>query len=210
MIAVLDYGIGNLRSAEKALVHLGAEVRVVTDAKDASGASGIVLPGVGAFGASMRALRACGLDVVARKAIENEVPFFGICVGYQMLFGASEESEDERGLDILEGSVVRLRGDVRLPQMQWNTIQRTGMPSEMLGGVTSDEWMYFVHSFVPQPALDAQRYVVATTEYGERIAAAIERGNLWGVQFHPEKSGRSGLALLGRFLAHCEREGREL
>lgn len=210
MIAVLDYGIGNLRSAEKALVHLGAEVRVVTDPKDASGASGIVLPGVGAFGASMRALRSFGLDVVARKAIENEVPFFGICVGYQMLFGASEESQDERGLDIFEGTVVRLRGDVRRPQMQWNTIQRTGMPSEMLGGNTRDEWMYFVHSFVPQPARDAQRYVVATTEYGERIAVAIERGNLWGVQFHPEKSGTSGLALLGRFLAHCEREGREL
>lgn len=203
MIAVLDYGIGNLRSAQKALEHVGAQVRLVTDARDALGAQGVVLPGVGSFGACVRALRASGLDRPARRAIETEIPFFGICVGYQMLFGESEESPGERGLDIFEGSVARLRGDVRLPQMQWNTVQRTEAPSQMLSGTSDDEWMYFVHSYAPVPETDAKSSVVGTAEYGEVIAVAIERANTWGVQFHPEKSGRSGLSLLARFVAKC-------
>lgn len=210
MIAVLDYGIGNLRSAQKALVHLGAEVRVVTYASQASGATGVVLPGVGAFGASMGALKSSGLDRVARDAIDQKVPFLGICIGYQMLFGASEESEGERGLDIFPGSVCRLRGSVRLPQMQWNTVQRTGVSSLMLGEHHEDEWMYFVHSYAPMPEGEAMQSVVGTTEYGEQIAVAIERENIWGVQFHPEKSGQAGLDLLGRFVEHCQRVDQSL
>jgi len=205
MIAVLDYGIGNLRSAQKALVHLGAGVRVVTDAREAFGVTGVVLPGVGAFGASMNALRSSGLDRVAKDAIDQEVPFLGVCVGYQMLFGASQESEGERGLDIFPGSVRRLHGSVRLPQMQWNTVQRTGVSSLMFGETREDDWMYFVHSYAPVPEGVATEYVVGTTDYGEEIAVAIERDNIWGVQFHPEKSGQAGLDLLGRFVAHCQR-----
>ncbi len=210
MIAVLDYGIGNLRSAEKALVHIGADVRLITKSTEAVGASGIVLPGVGAFGASMSALRSSGLDRVALNAIAQEVPFLGVCVGYQMLFGDSEESEGERGLDVFPGSVRRLRGAVRLPQMQWNTVQRTGVASLMLAGGTQDEWMYFVHSYAPVPEREAAEYVVGTTDYGGDIAVAIERENVWGVQFHPEKSGQAGLDLLGRFVAHCQRMGRRI
>lgn len=210
MIAVLDYGIGNLRSAQKALVHLGAEVRVVTNGGEAVGAAGVVLPGVGAFGASMNALKTSGLDRVARDAIDQEVPFLGVCVGYQMLFGASEESGGARGLDVFPGSVCRLRGSVRLPQMQWNTVQRTGAASLMLGERQEDEWMYFVHSYAPVPEGEATQSVVGTTDYGEEIAVAIERGNIWGVQFHPEKSGQAGLDLLGRFVSHCQRLNQSL
>ena len=210
MIAVLDYGIGNLRSVQKALVHLGAEVRVMTNANDTAGITGVVLPGVGAFGASMRALRLHGLDRVTRDAINQGVPFFGVCIGYQMLFGASEESEGERGLDIFQGSVRKLRGAVRLPQMQWNTVQRTGVDSLMLGERVGDEWMYFVHSYAPVPEGEAKQFVVGTTKYGEEIAVAIERENIWGVQFHPEKSGQTGLDLLERFVAHCRRVDRSL
>ncbi|HUY05817.1 MAG TPA: imidazole glycerol phosphate synthase subunit HisH [Acidimicrobiales bacterium] len=203
MIAVLDYGIGNLRSAQKALLHLGAEVRMATNSREADGASGVVLPGVGAFGASMDALRTSGLDRVVLEVIARDVPFLGICVGYQMLFGASEESVGTRGLDIFSGSVSRLRGSVRLPQMQWNTVRRTEVVSRMLGDSREDEWMYFVHSYVPVPEGEATQSIVGTTNYGEDIAVALERENIWGVQFHPEKSGHAGLDLLGRFVAHC-------
>jgi glutamine amidotransferase len=212
MIAVLDYGIGNLRSAEKALLHLGAEVRLVTRPAEAAGASGVVLPGVGAFGSSVRALRATGLDAVALKAIETGVPFLGICVGYQVLFEGSEESPGEPGLSVLDGSVCRLGGDIRLPQMQWNIVRRTATPSKMLAGAGAgvDEWMYFVHSYVPVPSTKAARHVVGTTNYGSEIAVAIEADNLWGVQFHPEKSSRAGLAMLGRFIEHVSSAKRQL
>ena len=205
MIAVLDYGIGNLRSAQKALVHLGADVRLVTRPAEADGASGVVLPGVGAFGASMNALVSSGLDRTAKDAIDQKIPFLGICVGYQMLFGASEETEGERGLDVFEGSVCRLRGAVRLPQMQWNTVRRTNVASAMLGETSGEKWMYFVHSYAPVPEGDAINYVVGTTDYGAEVAVAVERENVWGVQFHPEKSGLAGLELLGRFVSHCQR-----
>ena len=207
MIAVLDYGIGNLRSAEKALLAIGAEVRLATEPGDAEGASGVVLPGVGAFGASMRALRATGLNRVATVAIENGVPFFGICVGYQMLFDGSEENPEESGLGVLEGTVRRLEGDVRLPQMQWNLVRTTDAQSVML---PADEWMYFVHSYVPEPARSSKADVVGLACYGGELAVAIEREHLWGVQFHPEKSGRAGLALLERFVSRATDADRRL
>jgi glutamine amidotransferase len=205
MIAVLDYGIGNLRSAEKALAYLGADVRLVTRAEDASGASGVVLPGVGAFGACAGALRESGLEVVARQAIEDQVPFLGICVGYQLLFEGSDESPDQPGLGVLEGRVQRLGGDVKLPQIQWNQVRRE-FAGEMLPEGDTDPWFYFVHSFAPVPTGHSRDAVAGTAEYGERFVAAVEDGRLWGVQFHPEKSGASGLALLSRFVELAERD----
>jgi glutamine amidotransferase len=204
VIAVLDYGIGNLRSAEKALAYLGADVRLVTSAEDAVGASGVVLPGVGAFGACAAALRASGLEGVARQAIDDEVPFLGICVGYQLLFEGSDESPDEPGLGVLTGRVERLRGDVKLPQIQWNQVRREGS-GEMFPEAGTDPWFYFVHSFAPVPSGPSLAAVAGTAEYGERFVAAIERGRLWGVQFHPEKSGPTGLSLLARFVELAER-----
>jgi glutamine amidotransferase len=205
MIAVLDYGIGNLRSAEKALEHLGAEVRMVTDPEDAVGARGVVLPGVGSFGACVRALRASRLDEVAHRAHDQQVPFLGVCVGFQMLFDDSEESPGEQGLGIFGGSVEKIPGTVRLPQIQWNVVDSTSTISAMLPASMSEQWMYFVHSYVPVPSVQDRSSIVGTAEYGSTLAVALEEGNTWGVQFHPEKSGRDGLALLSRFVSQCDR-----
>ncbi len=200
MIAVLDYGIGNLRSAEKALVHLGAEVRVVTSPAEARGATGVVLPGVGSFGACVDALRASRLDQVALAAIDQKVPFLGICVGYQMLFDESTESPGARGLSVLPGEVRRIAGEVRLPQMQWNIVTPRPTVSRMWASPLP-VWMYFVHTYVPSIEGNTGGIVVGSCEYGETLSVAVERDRLWGVQFHPEKSGREGLALLDRFVA---------
>jgi imidazole glycerol-phosphate synthase subunit HisH len=204
VIAVLDYEIGNLRSAEKALAYLGADVRLATTAEEAEGASAVVLPGVGAFGACAHALRASGLDVVARRAIDDELPFLGICVGYQLLFEGSDESPDEEGLGIFSGRVERLAGDAKLPQIQWNQV-RPDRPGEMFPTGAVDPWFYFVHSYAPVPSGSSVQAIAGTAEYGERFVAAVETGRLWGVQFHPEKSGTTGLALLARFVELTER-----
>lgn len=203
MICVLDYGIGNLRSAEKALAYLGADVRLVTDAAQAEGANGIVLPGVGAFGACATALAESGLEPVARAAIESGTPFLGICVGFQLLFEGSDESPAVPGLGVLEGRVRRLAGQVKLPQIQWNSVRREGA-SRMLPSGGEDPWYYFVHSYAPEPTGESARFVVGTADYGERFVCAYERDHVWAVQFHPEKSGPQGLALLARFVDAAE------
>lgn len=200
MIAVLDYGIGNLRSAEKALAFVGADVELITRPEQAVGATGVVLPGVGAYGACADALFASGLDKVARKAIDEGVPFLGICVGYQLMFEGSDESPDAVGLGIFQGRVQRLGGGLKLPQIQWNQVQRE-WDGQMLPDSEIDPWFYFVHSFAPVPTGASRDATVGTAEYGERFAAAIETERVWGVQFHPEKSGNEGLALLRRFVA---------
>ncbi|MCU1493696.1 MAG: hisH [Acidimicrobiaceae bacterium] len=204
MIAVLDYGIGNLRSAEKALQLVGGDARLVSDPEAASGATGVVLPGVGAFGACARALQQSGLGTVARRAAAEGVPFLGVCVGFQLMFEGSEEDPDEAGLGLLEGTVRRLRGTVKLPQMQWNlTEQVAGVPSVMFAPFSEAPWFYFVHSYAPVPTGAGESAVVATCDYGGAVVAAVEQGNCWGTQFHPEKSGRSGLRLLGAFVQRC-------
>ncbi len=208
MIAVLDYGIGNLRSAQKALEHLGAEARLVTEAGQADGARGVVLPGVGAFGACARALRESGLDAVALGALDAGVPFLGVCVGFQLLFEASEEDPEVRGLGVLAGTVRRLDGSVKLPQMQWNeTRVAPGRSPAMLAPFSAPPWFYYVHSYAPAPEGPARSAVAAVCDYGGEVVAAIEDGNCWGTQFHPEKSGRAGLSLLRAFLERCEGAG---
>ncbi len=199
MIAVLDYGIGNLRSAQKALEKVGADAVLVTDPAEARGAGGVVLPGVGSFGPCMEALRGSGLDAVALDAIATGTPFLGICVGLQMLYRWSEESPEVAGLGVLEGAVRRLPGSVKRPQMQWNVLEATGRPSALLAGLPEPAWAYFVHSYAPEPSPD----VVATCDYGGPVVAAVERANLWGTQFHPEKSGPVGLRLLQGFAKAC-------
>lgn len=197
-IAVLDYGIGNLRSAEKALQHLGADARLVADPDEAAEARAVVLPGVGAFGRCAQALRQSGLEAVARRAIDLGVPFLGICVGLQLLYQGSQEAPGVAGLGALSGTVRALPQGVKRPQMQWNRVERPhGRPSAMLEGLAASPWAYFVHSFAPEDGPG----VVATCDYGGPVVAAVERGPLWGVQFHPEKSGTFGLALLANFAA---------
>ncbi|HEV2361762.1 MAG TPA: imidazole glycerol phosphate synthase subunit HisH, partial [Acidimicrobiales bacterium] len=196
MIAVLDYGIGNLRSAEKALRHVGGDARLVRYAEGAEGASGVVVPGVGAFGACVSALRASGLAAVATAAVETGVPVLGICVGFQMLFDGSDEDPEVAGLGLLRGRVRELPDSVKRPQMQWNVLRPTRRGSRLFGGLSESPWVYFVHSFAPVPEAPDDEAVAATCDYGGSVVAAVERGNLFGCQFHPEKSGREGLAIL--------------
>ncbi|HTW97425.1 MAG TPA: imidazole glycerol phosphate synthase subunit HisH [Acidimicrobiales bacterium] len=224
MIAVLDYGIGNLRSAEKALLHLGADARLVSDPAGAAGATGVVLPGVGAFGACAEALRACKLDTVVLEAVEAGIPVLGLCVGFQLLFEGSEESPGVPGLGLIGGRLRRLPPSVKRPQMQWNrtptipgrrslllapfALPGDGAAEQAQGGPAP--WFYYVHSFAMfmehaagADAADAADAAVATCQYGAEVIAAVERGRLYGTQFHPEKSGRSGLRLLAAFLDIC-------
>ncbi len=196
-IAVLDYGIGNLRSAEKALQHVGATARLVDDAATVAAADAVVLPGVGAFGACARALRDSGLEDPARTALAAGVPFFGVCVGFQLLYEGSVESPGASGLGVFPGTVAPLPPGVKHPQMQWNTLEVRGAdePTPMRG-LGERPWVYFVHSFAP-PVGDE---TVAVCDYGGAVAALATRGVLWGAQFHPEKSGTTGLALLANFV----------
>jgi glutamine amidotransferase len=200
-IAVLDYGIGNLRSAEKALQHVGAAARLVTDPREVEAADAVVLPGVGAFGACARALRESGLESVARKAIANGVPVLAVCIGFQLLYDASDESPGVSGLGVFAGQVAPLATTVKHPQMQWNQLDVIGGRSSAdpapLRGLGDKPWVYFVHSYAPPVGVET----VAVCDYGGPVAALVAQDNVWGAQFHPEKSGRSGLALLANFVA---------
>jgi glutamine amidotransferase len=195
VIAVLDYGIGNLRSAEKALQRVGADAALTADPAVVAAAAAVVLPGVGAFGPCMEALRESGLEEPARAAIDAGKPFLGVCVGMQMLYDGSEEDPDAKGLGVLPGHVRRLPEGVKHPQMQWNRLDRVGDPP-LLAGIDDPVWVYFVHSFAPEPSPE----VVATCDYGGPVVAAVQRERLWATQFHPEKSGGTGLRILANFV----------
>ena len=203
VIAVLDYGIGNLRSAEKALQKVGGDARLTRDPAFVESADAVVLPGVGAFGACMDALRGAGLEDVVYGAVDSGRPFLGICVGMQMLFTSSQEDLDARGLDIISGTVKWIPPGVKRPQMQWNKLSFTQpddamFEGELLRDAPNGSWVYFVHSLhgVPMdPSL-----VAATCDYGVTLNAAFRQDNVFATQFHPEKSGASGLALLDNFV----------
>lgn len=197
LVAVLDYGIGNLRSAQKALEHVGADARLTSDAALVADADATVLPGVGAFGACMDALRRARLDDVVIAAAGSGRPFLGICVGMQMLFDSSLESPGARGLGVLPGEVRWIEGGVPRPQMQWNQLTLVA-DDPLFAGLGDSPWMYFVHSLHPVPL--SGEVVTATTNYGSRLAVAVRRGNVAAVQFHPEKSSGPGLALLANFV----------
>ena len=198
MIAVLDYGIGNLRSAEKALQHLGADAELVDDPDRAAAAEGVVIAGVGAFGSCARALRSTGLERAARSAIDRGVPFLGICVGFQLLYEGSEEDPAEPGLGVLSGTVRRLPAGVKHPQMQWNRLVHDGVAATgLLAGIPEPAWVYFVHSYAPEHSADT----TSICDYGGPVTASAERGPVWGAQFHPEKSGDVGLGILSNFVS---------
>jgi glutamine amidotransferase len=157
----------------------------------------VVLPGVGAFGACARALHESGLEPVARAAIAGGVPFLAVCIGFQLLYASSDESPEAVGLGIFGGRVAPLAASVKHPQMQWNQLEPVAGEPAPLRGLGPKPWVYFVHSFAPPVGAET----VAVCDYGGPVAALVARGNLWGAQFHPEKSGRSGLALLSNFVA---------
>ncbi|MBV9412645.1 MAG: imidazole glycerol phosphate synthase subunit HisH [Acidimicrobiia bacterium] len=195
-IAVLDYGIGNLRSAEKALQHVGGDAALTADVKEIENADAVVLPGVGHFGRCMKALRASGLEGPAWDAVRVGKPFIGICIGMQMLYESSDEDPSAGGMGVLTGKVRLLPESVKRPQMQWNQLNIRD-DSPMFAGLERPLWMYFVHSYAPATT----DHVVATCDYGGDIVAAVQRDNLWATQFHPEKSGGPGLQVLANFVA---------
>ena len=196
-VAVVDYGMGNRRSVEKAFEHVGAEVRVTGDHDAIREADAVVVPGVGAFPEAMRRLSAGGLDGVIRERAAQGTPVLGICLGMQLLFEASAEHEGAAGLGLLPGEVTALEAP-KLPHIGWNRVALE-RPSGLTEGLGEAAAFYHVHSFVCRPREDGD--VIGRGEYGERFASIVERGNVAGVQFHPEKSSRDGLALLANFVA---------
>lgn len=202
VIALLDYGSGNLRSVHKALLKVGAQVRIVRQPEEVGDARAMVLPGVGAFDDCIHALAKQGLLQAARQFMGTGRPFLGICVGYQALFEKSEEFNScAAGLGIFQGKVVRFseKHGLKIPQIGWNQIEVVHPECPLLRGIASGSYVYFVHSFFPQP-VDAS--IVATrTNYGETFASAVWRDNIFATQFHPEKSQKVGLQLLANFVA---------
>ena len=206
MIALLDYGSGNLRSVHKALLKVGAEVRIVQRPEGVKDARAVVLPGVGAFDDCINAMRKQELLEASREFIQSGRPFLGICVGYQALFERSEEFNScASGLGVFAGKVVRFakgRG-LKIPQIGWNELEIVKPECPLFRGVPSGSFVYFVHSFFPKPEDDS---IVATrTVYGETFASAVWHGNVFATQFHPEKSQKVGLQLLKNFNDLCRR-----
>ena len=201
MIAILDYGMGNLRSVEKAFEHVGATVTVTRDHEEVRAADGVVLPGVGAFPKAMEAVRELGLDELLSERVQAGVPALGICLGMQLLFERSTELGGAGGLGLLSGEVAPLDAPgLKIPQIGWNAISWK-RASRLTAGLPDPCAFYHVHSFAPRPA--AQGDVLATADYGGEFVTAVERERVYGVQFHPEKSGPHGLRLLGNFAAIC-------
>jgi len=203
LIAVVDYGVGNLASVRKAFVAVGARAELVRDPAALRDATAIVLPGVGNFGFCSREFHRCGFAPALRQAREREVPILGICVGMQLLFERSEEDRGEPGLGFLKGPVVQMTNVPRLPQIGWNALALAGAHS-WLRDVRNGDHFYFVHSYVPEPA--SPREVLGTVEYGGTRCAIAGSENLLGVQFHPEKSGANGLRLLSAFVGATMRQ----
>ncbi|HZV73525.1 MAG TPA: imidazole glycerol phosphate synthase subunit HisH [Conexibacter sp.] len=203
VIAIVDYGMGNRRSVEKAFAHVGARPLLTRDHDAIRGADGVVVPGVGAFPRAMHSLRELGLDEVIVERAEAGMPLLGICLGMQLLFERSVEVEPAEGLGLLRGNVRPLAaGDLRVPHIGWNVV-RFERASRLNAGLSAETAFYHVHSLVPEPADPDD--VLGTAEYGERFVTAVARENVFGVQFHPEKSSSAGLRLLASFSAACER-----
>ncbi|HET9119756.1 MAG TPA: imidazole glycerol phosphate synthase subunit HisH [Solirubrobacterales bacterium] len=200
-IAILDYGMGNLRSVEKALERVGAEAEITSNPARVESADGVILPGVGAFPRAMERVRDAGLDELLAGRIEAGVPVLGICLGMQLLFESSVENEGGSGLALLGGVVAPLEANgYKVPHIGWSPV-RWEQESELTAGLAEETPFYFVHSFAPRPATDSD--VLGTAAYGARFACAVERAPLYGVQFHPEKSSSAGLGLLRNFSSIC-------
>lgn len=198
MIAIIDYGMSNLRSVRHAFEYLGADARIVDAPATLRNARALVLPGDGAFGPAMENLRAFGWLEPMQDAIARGVPFLGICLGMQLLFDSSQENGEHRGLGILRGRVKRFPRDAgKIPQIGWNQL-RVNSNSKFLANVRDGTYAYFVHSYFCES--DDANVIAASTEYGIEYASVVEKENVWGAQFHPEKSGGDGLRMLGNFL----------
>ena len=200
MITIVDYGMGNLRSVQKAFEHIGADAEIASTATEVASASHLVLPGVGAFRDAAAEIDKQGFANPIREHIEAERPFLGICLGLQLLFDISYEDGEYKGLGVVPGSVVRFdeKLDEKVPHMGWNQLQRQGTP-RLLDGIPDDAHFYFVHSFYVAPSDES--VIAGRTTHGGHFVSMIERGNLFATQFHPEKSQGAGLKLLSNFAA---------
>ncbi|WP_406676850.1 imidazole glycerol phosphate synthase subunit HisH [Moorella sp. ACPs] len=195
-LAIIDYGMGNLLSVKKALDKLGYPAEITSDPEVVLAAPGVILPGVGAFADAMANLQQRGLVAAIREVVRRDVPFLGICLGLQILFSTSEEGGPVEGLNLLPGEVKRLPPGLKVPHMGWNQVQLL-KPGELFRGIPTGTNFYFVHSYYIDPA--DKTIVTGTTDYGLTFAVSIQRDNLFGVQFHPEKSSRWGLKVLKNF-----------
>ncbi len=199
-IAILDYGMGNLRSVEKALEHVGAVATISSDAATVRAADGVILPGVGAFPRAMARIRELGLDELIAERHDAGAPILGICLGLQLLFDSSTELGGADGLGLLPGPVAAVEAEgLKVPHIGWSPV-RWERDSRLSEGIESETPFYFVHSFAPRPA---PAELLGSAAYGARFACAAERGNVFGVQFHPEKSSAAGLRLLANFAGVC-------
>lgn len=202
MIAIIDYKMGNVRSVAKAFESLGAKVEVTASKSKLAKAKALVLPGVGAFEAGMKNLRKLNLIAEIKQAVAQNKPFLGICLGQQLLFSQSYEHGEHKGLDIIPGEVIKFKSGVKIPHMGWNTITPvTGHRSQVIGGllagVKEGSYFYFVHSYYVKPV--SKKWIIASTEYGQKFASIVGQGNIFGIQFHPEKSSDNGLRILENF-----------
>lgn len=199
-ICILDYGMGNLRSVEKALEHVGATATIANDPETIRAADGVILPGVGAFPKAMERVRELGLDELIAERRDAGVPILGICLGLQLLFDSTTELGGGAGIGLLPGGVAELEADgLKVPHIGWSPV-RWERESKLTEGIESETPFYFVHSFAPDPD---QSDLLGSATYGTRFACAAERDNVFGVQFHPEKSSSAGLRLLSNFAGVC-------
>ena len=200
MIAIIDYDAGNIKSVEKAIHYLGEETTETRDPQTLLNADKVILPGVGSFGQAMENLHTYGLVPVIHEIVEKKTPFLGICLGLQLLFESSEETPGVEGLGILKGKIVKIppAPGLKIPHMGWNNI-KVKEDSRLFKGLPENPYVYFVHSYYLQA--DDEDIVAATTEYGVKIHAAVEKDNIFACQFHPEKSSTVGLQILKNFVS---------
>lgn len=205
VIAVIDYGMGNLRSVSKALEKAGASAVVTSSKNAAASADAIVLPGVGSFGPAMKNLENSGFDKTITRAVGAGKPFLGLCLGFQMLFDKSFEDGVHKGLGILPGKVLRFGTSLKVPHMGWNNVspEKTQSAARMFDGIPKDSYFYFVHSYYAVPS--GSSAAAGTTRYAVNFCSAAARDRIWGCQFHPEKSGSLGLKLLRNFVREVNR-----
>jgi glutamine amidotransferase len=202
MIVIIDYGVGNLRSVQNSFAAAGFTTVISGDPRDLEAADGLVLPGVGAFGQAVESLRESGLERTIKSRVAKGVPLLGICLGLQLLFDRSGEMGDHGGLGLIGGDVVLFDGDVKVPQVGWNQLE-IKREHPLLDGIKDGDYFYFVHSYYVRPA--DQSVILATADYGTEFTAVVQHGNIFGIQFHPEKSSRLGLKILANYgrLVEC-------
>ena len=199
MVAIIDYDAGNIKSVEKALLHLGEEVMITRDREQILNSDKVILPGVGAFGDAMEKLRSYGLDKVIYEVVERKIPFLGICLGLQLLFEKSDETSGVKGLGVLPGEILRIpdKEGIKIPHMGWNSV-KIKENARIFKDIPQDSYVYFVHSYYLKAGREED--VAATTEYSTLIHAAVEHDNVFACQFHPEKSSEIGLKILKNFV----------